>query len=161
MSEKVLKEVPTNATQLYPTKKFYSLFCKDVRGYKYFDVTCSPRDDSSVRVLVVDSSGNIQKSRHTFARSFFLSGEAALKKRGQQGKEAVKKRYALHPNIVRSQNDGDQHHISAAALARLYGVSLGECVVWGDRNEGRNHDDFIHLYPNRNGNYTLSPPEIL
>ncbi len=153
MSEKVLREVPTNATQLHPTKRFYSLFGKGVRGYKYFDVTCLPRDDGSVRVLVVDSAGNIQKSRHTFARSFFLSKGVALKK--------VKKKYALHPNIVRSQNDGDQHHIGAAALARLYGVPLGECVVWGDRNEGRNHDDFIHLYPNRNGNYTLSPPEIL
>jgi hypothetical protein len=64
-------------------------------------------------------------------------------------------RFALHVGDVISPNDGDVHHISAPALARLYGVSLRECVVVDpDRPDGVvgvDLDRLLHLYPSSQG----------
>lgn len=40
-----------------------------------------------------------------------------------------RKKWLLTPGWVRSRNDNDEHYIGAARLARLYGVSLSECIV--------------------------------
>lgn len=38
-------------------------------------------------------------------------------------------RYLLFPGSVRSIIDGQVHHVTAPALARLYGVPLSDCVA--------------------------------
>lgn len=69
------------------------------------------------------------------------------------------RRYVLHAGWVRSANDGQDHYISALALARLYGVPLNQCVCAPTAR----HEFFgwqeppgaIHLRPSPSGNYTL------
>lgn len=47
------------------------------------------------------------------------------------------KKYLLMPGWIISKTDGDRHFISALELARLYEVSMDECVVWPEqRHEG-------------------------
>lgn len=36
-------------------------------------------------------------------------------------------KYLLVPGLVRSQKDGETHHVSASKLAMLYGVRMDEC----------------------------------
>lgn len=69
----------------------------------------------------------------------------------------MKKRYAIHPEYVTSQTDGDRHYIDAQTLVRLYNLKPHEYVVWQDR--GMREEDFIHLYPRQDGNYTKPPLE--
>lgn len=69
-------------------------------------------------------------------------------------------RYVLHPGYIRSKNDGDRHFIGGPRLARLYGVSLLDCV-YGDVPTYTPREGDIHLRPRFNGDYQLpgaSPP---
>lgn len=73
------------------------------------------------------------------------------------------KLYAIYPGVVTSRYDGDCHYISAAQLARLYGVSIGECVVveWGDYSKPWRRESIayastlIPLIPRYSGDYSL------
>jgi hypothetical protein len=62
---------------------------------------------------------------------------------------------ALHPGLVVSKSDGEQHFIDAPTLARLYQVQMAECIVWDDDDYSRDFywDNYIHLFPDANGNY--------
>ena len=69
-------------------------------------------------------------------------------------------RYILHPGYVRSKYDGDEHFIGGPRLARLYGVSLRDCV-YGDVCTYAPREGDIHLRPRFDGDYQLpglSPP---
>lgn len=59
------------------------------------------------------------------------------------------KLFVLHPGRVRSMNDWEIHKISARELARLYGVSLDECIVDDpdkyDAMHGYEHDYLVKL----------------
>ena len=68
--------------------------------------------------------------------------------------EGTKTRYVLHPGYVGSVTDGDEHFIGGPRLAGLYGVDIRSCV-FGDMPEYRERDGDVHLYPKRNGDYTL------
>lgn len=66
-------------------------------------------------------------------------------------------KYILHPGQIRSRTDGQIHYISAAKLARLYGLNLADCIV---HKEPKNYvfDVYdIHLHPRFDGDYTLPP----
>jgi len=67
--------------------------------------------------------------------------------------------YVLCPGLVTSENDLQEHYIDAPQLARLYGVSLRDCVILRNRYsptgvhvlcKGR-----IFLGPRHDGNYSL------
>lgn len=72
-------------------------------------------------------------------------------------------RYALYPGGVRSQTDGDYHHIGPAVLANLYGVDLRDCLVVYEHeldepwNKGRREQaaSLPALRPRFDGNYAL------
>lgn len=63
------------------------------------------------------------------------------------------KKYAIHPGEITSKNDGDVHYISEKQLIRLYQVNPNDCINWKDA-EGK-YEDYIHLYPNYDGNYNI------
>jgi hypothetical protein len=69
------------------------------------------------------------------------------------------KKYAIHPGYVTSKNDGEQHFISYGQLINLYGLKEKDCIVWDleipETWRGRNHKDYVHLYPKYNGRYIL------
>lgn len=69
----------------------------------------------------------------------------------------MKKKYVLCPDFVVSKNDGEQHFITAHELARLYGVTFGECYVAGWNAGGRQWfgipKDLPQLYPKYHGDY--------
>lgn len=69
-------------------------------------------------------------------------------------------KYILHPGEVVSRADGARHYVGALELARLYGVKVSECVSAQDRYIYRlSTDGLIHLYPRRDGDYTLPKEE--
>ena len=63
----------------------------------------------------------------------------------------MSKKYALHPGVITSKSDGEEHYISAGRLADLYQLRTNEYVVWG--GDDRYWDDYIHLFPSYHGNY--------
>lgn len=67
------------------------------------------------------------------------------------------KRWALHPGWVHSQTDRQRQYVGAVALARLYGVPLGECFIILDgrpeTERGRDLSPYKHLYPREDGLY--------
>lgn len=65
------------------------------------------------------------------------------------------KKYAIHPGMVRSKNDGDLHFISFKKLCRLYGVNPEECFKWSDSCLGHHWGNYEHLYPKYDGDYQL------
>ncbi len=68
----------------------------------------------------------------------------------------MSKQYALHPGNVCSQSDGDLHYITPSKLIHLYKVNPRECFVWNDESsKGRDFDNYVHLYPDYLGEYTL------
>jgi hypothetical protein len=78
----------------------------------------------------------------------------------------VRQKYVVVPGWVRSQYDGQEHHISAGQLMYLYGVSPADCVVgkydllrreMRDAYGGRVPDDWPRLYPLYDGNYKAPP----
>ena len=69
------------------------------------------------------------------------------------------KKYAIHPGYVVSKNDGDCHFISFNRLKQLYRLEKEECVNWGSsyrESIGEREEDYIHIFPRRNGDYSLS-----
>ncbi len=65
----------------------------------------------------------------------------------------MEKRYLLHPGYVVSNTDGQWHYIDAPTLARLYGVSMGECIVC---RHGEIYPVLLlDLYPQESGDYSL------
>lgn len=67
-------------------------------------------------------------------------------------------KYALHPRIIRSTVDNKIHYIGYIELIQLYNLDHEECIMWDNRPEttkGRNFNDYVHLYPKMDGNYTL------
>lgn len=80
-------------------------------------------------------------------------------------------RYLLFPGPVRSRSDGQVHHVTAPALARLYGVRFGDCLVLpapgrelypGERlrliERSEPGGDLIALHPRYDGDYRLPQP---
>jgi len=71
----------------------------------------------------------------------------------------VGKKYAIHPDFVTSNYDGDRHYISFQQLARLYGVNPQDCIVWDasrpDTFRGRRYGDYTHLYTRQDGDYKI------
>lgn len=61
-------------------------------------------------------------------------------------------KYALHPQIIRSTVDNKIHYIGYIELIQLYKLDYNDCIMW--RNE-LNFNDYIHLYPKEDGDYTL------
>ena len=66
------------------------------------------------------------------------------------------KKYILHPGYVRSANDSNIHFINAVALARLYGIPFGECLVQRDDEPKIVVEGAKHLYPMSNGDYRIN-----
>lgn len=70
-----------------------------------------------------------------------------------------KARYILHPDFVISANDQQRHYVSARALAKLYKVPFGNCIIISSVDTGRSRglklEDYVHLHPQSDGNYTL------
>lgn len=66
-------------------------------------------------------------------------------------------KYVLIPGHILSRTDGDEHYISAAKLAELYGVDLKECDVkyYDQRDFGKTFEDLIKLTPRSDGNYRI------
>lgn len=72
----------------------------------------------------------------------------------------AKRIYVLHPGFVRSRSDGQEHYISAAQLASLYGVKARDCLIYpADEIAQRLWRDLpgaLHLSPRGDGDYSLS-----
>ncbi len=64
------------------------------------------------------------------------------------------KQYMLHPGFVISANDGDKHFIGTVQLQNLYGVATNQCVV-ADSEPALDWESFVHLWPRRDGDYSL------
>jgi hypothetical protein len=68
----------------------------------------------------------------------------------------MQKRYALHAGFVTSQTDGQKHFIDPQKLAKLYGVTWGECVVIRQDTLTRfRHPELVQLHPRDDGDYQL------
>jgi len=65
--------------------------------------------------------------------------------------------YVLCPGWITSQNDGDQHYIDSLQLARLYGVSLRDCLIRPARGSLHSADcaGKVFLHPRFDGVYRL------
>jgi len=68
----------------------------------------------------------------------------------------MRKKYMCHGGYVYS-NDGDRHYVSSYQLPFLYAVPRDKCICLTDEIEtlGYNVDEYIHLYPQSNGDYTI------
>jgi hypothetical protein len=70
--------------------------------------------------------------------------------------------YVLHPGCVRSQHDGQYHHIGASRLAELYRIPPGRWVVYDAdlHDPSRKPSDWVlvHLFPRDSGRYELPEP---
>lgn len=75
----------------------------------------------------------------------------------------MKKKYALYPSDVISQNDGQRHYITARRLCELYGVDPNECMIAPLSRRGSiaaGYDpkfiaSLIPLRPRYDGHYSL------
>jgi hypothetical protein len=71
--------------------------------------------------------------------------------------------FVVHPGFVRSQNDGDQHYISANELARLYMLEPGTWTVYQpprafDRAANWRRDPYEGMkaiFPRSDGKYPI------
>ena len=66
------------------------------------------------------------------------------------------KKYILHPGVVKSKFDGDEHYISALKLAELYGVDFNDCYADVPNTGnllGVDQTNLIDLFPRYNGDY--------
>ncbi len=68
-----------------------------------------------------------------------------------------KKLCAVHPGMVRSMTDGDQHYITYSKLIHLYGLDPKDCILWDpdlpETTHGRKWEDYEHFFPSDSGNY--------
>jgi hypothetical protein len=60
-------------------------------------------------------------------------------------------KFVLHPGVGAGRRAGDQGHIDAPELARLYGVDIKQCLVFKPGQIGNDH--LWHLYPREDGQY--------
>lgn len=74
----------------------------------------------------------------------------------------LKKEYYIVGGYVTSANDGDEHYISAAQLAHLYGVDPSACLVAGNwlRPDPCLPEGLLVLTPRSDGNYALPKPDV-
>ena len=69
-------------------------------------------------------------------------------------------KYAIHPSIITSKTDGNEHFITAYQLMNLYKVNPKECFIWDKESSlSRRWNDYIHLFPRFDGNYDLPTGE--
>lgn len=68
-------------------------------------------------------------------------------------------RFAVYPGKVKSQSDGDIHHIGFTRLCELYNVPLSLCVDMSrpENRRARGLSKLTALRPSHSGNYTLVP----
>lgn len=72
---------------------------------------------------------------------------------GGSAETTTETHYVLHPGLVFSATDMDQHFVSSARLSKLYGVDPAKCFV---HVPGKEYPTgAIHLYPRSNGDYRL------
>ena len=65
-------------------------------------------------------------------------------------------KYILCPEYTYSLRDGERHYITAEMLVNLYGVDRSECVTIPRNLRGwRAPFGAKHLYPRRDGHYSL------
>lgn len=62
--------------------------------------------------------------------------------------------YAVHPDWVTSQHDGDEHFINFTQLCQLYGICPDEAFVWSDQSLLDPYN-YVHLYPDYYGMYRI------
>lgn len=69
----------------------------------------------------------------------------------------MSKKYAVHPEKVKSKTDGQFHFISAHQLMKLFKVDPTDCVVCHRFHPvmGIKNSDYIHLSPQYDGNYKI------
>lgn len=70
------------------------------------------------------------------------------------------KMFVVWPGYIHSKADGDRHFVTAERLIRLYNVPLRDCIVvhWGQEGRclaGLHQEQYIHLGPRYDGDYTL------
>lgn len=66
------------------------------------------------------------------------------------------KRYCIHPGVIISKNDRQHHMIDAPTLMRLYQIERAQCVLDIEVDHRKKHP-YICLWPNYEGDYTLTP----
>lgn len=65
-------------------------------------------------------------------------------------------KYIVHPGLIDSKNDNDKHYINSLSLIQLHNVNPSECLIHsGKLRRCTNYNEYIHLYPDYNGDYTL------
>lgn len=75
----------------------------------------------------------------------------------------MNKKFILHPGIITSRLDGEDHYINAGTLAKLHKVDINECIIMTSAKEMNNTlingvtkeqmKKMINLYPNPNEIY--------
>lgn len=72
----------------------------------------------------------------------------------------MKARFAVYPGTIRSQNDGDVHHIGFGRLCQLYGVPPALCVDMSreECHRGMDASGLIQLHPRTDGHYVKPLP---
>ena len=68
------------------------------------------------------------------------------------------RKYLVFPGRVVSRTDGQEHHVRAGNLMRLYGVHPDECHIARD-GVGLWGMDLVELRPRGNGDYSLERAE--
>lgn len=67
-------------------------------------------------------------------------------------------KYAIHPQIICTV-DNKTTYVGYIELIRLYNLDHEECTMWSNTRPetlvGKNFNDYIHLYPQADGNYKL------
>ncbi len=74
------------------------------------------------------------------------------------GGQAVTARYLLLPGLVRSAADGDVHHVGASQLARLYRVSMADCIVMPPQTPANHRKRVALLARAQSGELTALTP---
>lgn len=67
----------------------------------------------------------------------------------------------MHPGWVRSQSDGQAHHVGYVQLIRLWRLDPATCFLWRESvYVHREFDRFRHFYPDDTGRYELEMCEL-
>jgi len=68
-------------------------------------------------------------------------------------------KYALHPGYIISIFDNQKHFVGFSDLVILYKLNINDCIMWDpdypSTYYGRRPEDYIHLYPQTYGKYTI------
>lgn len=102
----------------------------------------------------MNMSSNVYKFIEEISMSSECSGRIQEK---AQDMLKTQKKYVLCPGWIDSENDGDEHYISASELAKLYDVDISDCIILTEINYMflKRDENLTFLYPSRNGDYTL------